>query len=112
MTQTLLINIKISNYVLFLYLLKYFLNLTLYYTPDASRLSQISSYLAALDTFYTYKEVYGFAETPQVTSKRALTTNTCRALPGRPPSGRCASATKGRYRFARACPVAMQADPS
>lgn len=41
-----------------------------------------------------------------------MTTSTCRALPGRPPCGRCASATIGRYRFARACPVAMQADPS
>ncbi len=34
--------------------------------------------------------LYWVAAGPQ---KRALTTNTCRALPGRPPSGRCALVT-------------------
>lgn len=38
----------------------------------------------------------------------ALTRNSCRALP----CGRCAPATIDAYRLARACPAAMQADPS
>lgn len=55
--------------------------------------------------FLRFKPLRGRAVGHQ---KRALTRNTCRALP----SGRCASATIDPYRFARACPVDMQADPS